>query len=292
MNEKNRSLLALIVSMAIYGTIGVFRNYIGLPSGLLAMLRGFVGALFLLLVVFVSRKRLSLPAIRRNLPILAVSGGLMGVNWILLFEAYRFTTVATATLCYYMAPVIIILMSPPVLRERLTVKKGVCAAVSVFGMVLVSGVLSAGDAGPGNTRGILLGLGAAVLYAAVILLNKKLRDIEAYDKTIVQLLAAAVVLVPYVLLTVDLAALSPTPLTVGMTAIVCVVHTGVAYTLYFGSMKALSAQTLALLSYIDPVVAVILSAAVLRERMTVPAVIGAVLLIGAAVVSELPERHI
>ena len=248
-----------------------------------------MGALCLLLAAAARKRRPDIPAIRRGLPVLLASGAVMGFNWILLFEAYRYTTVATATLCYYMAPVIIILLSPLVLRETLTVKKGVCAAVSVAGMVLVSGVLHAGSAGPGELRGVLLGLGAAARYAAVILLNKRLRDIGAYDRTIVQLLAAAAALLPYVLLTEDVGALSPTPLTLTITAVVCLVHTGAAYALYFGSMNALSAQTLAILSYIDPVVAVILSAAMLHEPMTIPAAIGAALLIGSAIVSELPE---
>lgn len=290
MNEKAKSTLMLTASMVIYGTIGIFRNYIALPSGCLAMLRGLFGALVLLAWMALRRIRPDGTAIRRNLPVLLVSGAVMGFNWILLFEAYNYTTVATATLCYYMAPVFLILLSPLLLRERLTVKKGLCAAVSLLGMVLISGVLDAGGMAPGEERGVLLGLGAAALYAAVIFLNKKLRDIGGYDRTVLQLFTAGAVLIPYVLLRGELSGPAPGARTAVMTAAVCVVHSGVAYALYFSSVRALSAHTLAILSYIDPLVAVILSAAVLREQMTLPAVIGAVLLLGSAAVSELAEK--
>jgi len=290
MRDKNKSIYMLISSMAIFGTIGIFRKFIPLPSATIALTRGAVGAVFLLLFVLLRGGRLDRAAIKRNFWLLVVSGAAMGVNWILLFEAYNFTSVATATLCYYMAPTFIILASPLVLKEKLTRKKLLCVIIALLGMVLVSGVLDAGY-GSGELRGVLLGLGAAVLYASVILMNKRLKNIGAYDKTIVQLLSAAIVLVPYLLLTGDLTGLSFTPITVVMLAIVCLVHTGFAYALYFGSMDKLPAHTLALFSYIDPVLAVLLSALLLREPITVLTVVGAVLVLGAAALGELSEKE-
>lgn len=290
MRGDNRSKLFLVLSMALFGTIGIFRKYIPLPSSLLAMSRGFIGMFFLLLVVAVRKQRPSWTAIKRNLLLLCISGVLIGFNWILLFEAYRYTTVATATLCYYMAPVFVILVSPFFFKERLTPKKILCIIVSLVGMVLVSGILQSGFVGVGELKGVLLGLGAAVLYASVIVLNKKFRDISAYDRTIVQLGAAAVVLIPYTLLTEELTGIVVTPFVVVMLIIVGVVHTGTAYALYFGSVARLKAQTIALFSYIDPVVAIILSAVLLREQIGVWGVVGAVLILGSTLISELPER--
>lgn len=290
-NDRTRATLMLIASSVIFGTVGFFRNYIDLPSALLAMLRGFFGAVFLLLILSLRKSRLAFRAIRNNLWLLLAAGALMGLNWIFLFEAYRYTTVAKAELCNYTAPVIIILLSPVVLRESLSVKKAVCALVALSGMVLVSGVLDTGAGDGVDFRGILFGLGSALLYAAVVLLNKKLTDIGAWDRTIVQLFAAAIILLPYVLLAGDFSEFAPTPLTLGMTAVVCLFHTSVAYALYFGSARTLPAQTLALLSYITPVVAVIFSTVVLRESMSFSALIGAVLLIGSAAVGELPEKQ-
>ena len=280
----------LTLSMIIFGTIGIFRRYIPLPSSLVAMTRGLTGMLFLLLVMVLRKRGMNRTAVRRKLGLLCLSGAAIGVNWILLFEAYNYTSVATATLCYYLAPMFVILASPLVVGERLTAKKLICVLTALLGMVFVSGVLESGG-GSSDLRGVLLGLGAAVLYASVVLMNKQLGDVPAYDRTIVQLGSSAAVLLPYVLLTENLGTLSFTPGTIALLLVVGVVHTGIAYALYFGSLMQLKAQTAAILSYIDPVVAVLLSALVLREHMSLLSGLGAVLVLGAAVVSELPSRR-
>ncbi len=286
MNATLKSTL----SMVIFGTIGIFRRYIPLPSSMVAMTRGIVGMLFLLAFLRIRKVKLNGAAIKKNLWTLIVSGAVMGVNWILLFEAYNYTSVATATLCYYLAPIFIIIVSPFLLKERITAKKLICVCVALLGMVFVSGILQTGFSGVSELKGVLLGVGAAALYATVVLLNKRLTDVPAYDRTILQLGAAGVALLPYVLLTENVAAMEFTGLSVVMLAIVCMVHTGVAYALYFGSLMDLKAQTAAILSYIDPVVAIILSALLLKENMGVLGLIGAVLILGAAIVSELPEK--
>ncbi|MBQ4265514.1 MAG: EamA family transporter [Clostridia bacterium] len=290
--EKNTraALLSLIGSMVIFGTIGVFRRHIPLPSSMIAMMRGLIGMSFLLLVLRVKHQKPDGKAIRRNAVMLLLSGALLGFNWILLFEAYRYTSVATATLCYYMAPILVMLLSPALLGERLTRKKALCVLAALAGMVLVSGVLQAGFAGGREVTGVLFGLGAAALYCGVILTNKRIRDISAYDKTIVQLGTSAALLLPYTLLTERITGMAITGGALAMLLLVGVVHTGVAYWLYFGSMGSLRAQTVALLSYIDPVVAIVLSALVLGERMTPGGALGALLVLGATIVSELPEK--
>ena len=159
--------------------------------------------------------------------------------------------------------------------------------VALIGMVLVSDILRVGFSDLSELKGVFLGLGAAVLYATVILLNKKLKDISAYDRTVVQLSAAFAVLVPYVFLTEDVTAISPTPLSIILLLVVGVIHTGLAYALYFGSMDKLPAQTVALYSYIDPILAVLLSALFLKETMSIGGVIGAILILGATMASEL-----
>ena len=278
----------LTLSMIIFGTIGIFRRYIPLPSSLVAMTRGLTGMLFLLLVMVLRKRGMNRAAVRRKLGMLFLSGAAIGVNWILLFEAYNYTSVATATLCYYLAPMFVILASPLVVGERLTAKKLICVLAALMGMVFVSGVLEAGG-GSSDLKGVLLGLGAAVLYASVVLMNKQLGDVPAWDRTIVQLGSSAAVLLPYVLLTEDVGALSFTPATLALLMVVGIVHTGMAYAMYFGSLMQLKAQTAAILSYIDPVVAVLLSALLLKEHMSLLSGLGAVLVLGAAIVSELPN---
>ena len=281
--KQNLAKLPLAVSMAIFGTIGIFVHYINMPSALIAFVRGALGAIFLIATAFITKKKLSGKAIKKNLLMLVLSGAFIGVNWILLFESYRYTTVAAATLCYYFAPIFVILASPIVLREKLDMKKIFCVLAAILGMVFVSGVITGGFTG---ITGILLALGAALFYATVILLNKKMKDIAPTDMTAVQLAAAAAVVLPYSLICENPTAVKFTPVPVMLLLIVGIVHTGIAYVLYFGSVNKLSSGTIAVFSYIDPILSVILSALILKEAMTVYTVIGAILILGATFVSE------
>lgn len=284
------AVVQFVLSMFIFGTIGIFRRWIPLPSSVVAMTRGLLGMLVLLLVLRLRKIRLNMAEIRKSFVLLCLSGAAMGVNWILLFEAYNYTSVAAATLCYYLAPMFVVLASPLLLHERLTRRKLLCVCVALLGMVFVSGILQTGVSGAGEIRGILLGVGAAAFYASVILMNKCLGSVPAYERTIVQLGAAGIVLLPYVLITEIPMQLQLTKAALPMLLVVCILHTGVAYMLYFGSLMHLKAQTAAILSYIDPLVAVALSALLLKEPMGLNGVIGAALVLGAAIVCELPER--
>jgi RarD protein len=295
--ETNRpgALLMLASSMLIFGTIGLFRRYIPLSSGLLAFSRGILGALFLGLFLMIRRlpeqrlKKRKGSWNRTSAPVfflLILSGALIGVNWILLFEAYNYTTVATATLCYYMQPTIVILLSPLFFHERLTAKKLVCAFLAVLGMFLVSGAAGEGIPQGDAFRGILCGLGAAVLYAAVVIMNKCIRNIDPYLKTILQLASASVCLLPYLAVTGQLSYVKLDGFSLFMLLVVGIVHTGIAYTLYFGSTDGLRAQTIALFSYIDPVSALFISVLFLHEPMGAAGLAGAVLILGAAFAAE------
>lgn len=291
MNKVRTEKIKLITSMCIFGTIGIFVRNIPLPSSIIAFARGFVGMIFLLAVMLVKKSPISVKNIKKNLVWLILSGAFLGMNWILLFEAYRFTSVATATLCYYLAPIIVILCSPFWLKEKLTLRKISCTVVALAGMVFVSGVLQNGIPKMEELKGILFGLGAAVLYAGIMLINKRMQGISAYDKTIVQLGISVVVILPYCLLTEDIGALPFSANVLFMLLVVGILHTGITYFLYFGAMGNLEAQTVAIISYMDPVVAVLISVFVLREGMDIGGLIGAVLILGAALVSELEPKN-
>ena len=284
--NNRRSVLMLIASMLIFGTIGVFRRYLPVSSGFLAFSRGILGGLCILAFLRLKKRKAEEKLPRRALPGLIVSGMLIGVNWMLLFEAYNYTTVAVATLCYYMQPTIVMLLSPLIFRERLTMKKSACAAAAMIGMVLVSGVIGDSGAQGGSLRGVLLGLGAAVFYSAVVIMNNRITGIDACRKTIVQLLSAGLVMVPYLLLTGSVSTEGFTPAATVLLLVVGIVHTGIAYVLYFGSMDGLRVQTVAILSYIDPVAALLFSAFLLREPLGIPGICGAVMIIGSAIISE------
>lgn len=283
MNGKGK----ILTSMAIFGTVGIFVRFIPMASAAIAFCRGVLGCAFLLALMALTDKKPTWADIRKNGWILAVSGAAIGINWILLFEAYRHTTVAIATICYYLAPAFVTLASPLV-GEKLSGKKLGCIGVAMVGMVFVSGVLQGNQ--ESSLLGVVLGVGAAVFYASVILMNKKISPISAYDKTFCQIGAASLVIVPYLLLTGDLSFSGMTPLGWGALLVLGIVHTGIAYALYFGGIKDVNAQTAAILSYLDPVLSILLSALILQERLDGFSITGAILILGSAFYSELPSR--
>ena len=284
-------MFQLILSMLIFGTIGIFRRSIPLSSAMIACVRGLIGAVFLYSLVKVKGGKPDANAIRKNILLLVISGCFIGGNWMLLFEAYNYTSVAVATLCYYMAPVIVILLSPIILKERLTKIKVLCILTALIGMVFVSDVPANGLPHASEAKGIICGLGAAVLYASVMMFNKKIKDINAYDKTMVQLFCAGAILLPYLAYKHELMSVSLTTQSIILLGIVSIFHTGITYALYFGSFDKLPAQTVALFSYIDPITAILLSAVLLHEQMSFSVMIGTVLIIASTLASELlPSR--
>ena len=289
--QDKKATYKLIIAMVIFGTIGLFVRYLSLPSSVIALFRGMGGTLFLLAAN--GRKTIFSGGMKKNLHWLLLSGAALGFNWILLFESYRYTSVAVSTLCYYLAPILVILASPVILKEKLTVKKILCVATALSGMVCLSGVLQTGVPQGAELKGILFGLAAAVLYACIVMLNKQINSISGIEKTVFQLGISALVLLPYCLLTVDGTVVHFDGKTVLLLAIVAIVHTGLAYALYFDALGKIPGQTAAILSYIDPVVAVLASVLLLQEPMLPVEAIGAVLILGAAVISEvqLPRKE-
>ncbi len=275
--------------MAIFGTIGLFVKFIDLPSTVIALSRGALGTLFLLVVVQFMRRRMDTESIRRNFKHLLIAAVALGFNWIFLFEAYRLTSIATATLAYYMAPVILILLSPLILKERVGLAKWICVICALIGMSLIAGIWEGSD--QIALSGIVMGLLAACFYATIVINNKFLNGLNPYDSAIVQLGIAALVLLPYVAFTVDFTSLSLDTQTIGLTLIVGIVHTGVAYWLYFSALPKLEAARIAIFSYIDPAIAILLSVFVLMEPITTAGVIGAVLILGAALTSEFVGKN-
>ena len=281
-----RAYAMMIASLVIVGTIGVFRRFIPLSSAMIATFRGLIGAASLYAFVRLRKKgrwpRLS----RGQWAGLVASGACIGINWLLLFDAFEHTTIAKATLCYYLQPTLVLLSSPLAFGERLTGKKLICAAVALMGMVLVSGVLEAGGGSTNDLRGVLLALGAAGFYTLVVILNKKVTGVDPFQKTVIQLLCAALVLVPGLVVRGEFAGFALTPATAALLLTVGVIHTGLAYAMYFGSMNGLKAQTISTLGYIDPIVAMLTSAVFLGERLSLMGMLGAVMILGSALVSE------
>ena len=285
MKQLKSPRLMLIASMTIFGTLGLFVRNISVSSGELSLYRAVLAALLIVVFLLVTNQKIPFSNIKKEIPLLLASGVAMGINWILLFEAYKYTTVSAATLSYYFAPVIVTVVCPILFREKLTVKQLLCFVMSTLGLVMIIGI---GDLGGGNDiTGILFGLGAAVFYATVVLLNKFIKNVEGIHRTFLQFLSAIVILIPYVMLTsgITLGSLNTTGwinlLIVGL------IHTGVTYCMYFSSLKELPGQKAAILSYIDPLVAVLISVTILGETMTLWQVIGGIFILGFTLWNEI-----
>ena len=289
MKKQNRSVWMLITSMFIFGTLSPFVRNISVSSGELALYRAILAAVCIGGYLLFSKQPIHLKSIRKELILLLLSGGAMGFNWILLFEAYKYTTVSVATLSYYFSPVIVTIACPLLFREKMTKKQLICFVMSTIGLILitVTGNMSAGGR---DLIGIGFGLGAAVLYATVVLLNKFIKNVAGIHRTFLQFLSAILVLVPYVALTsgVTLGAMNATGwiclLVVGL------IHSGIAYCLYFSSLTDLPGQKAAILSYIDPLVAVVISVTVLGEALRPLQILGGSLILGFTLWNELPGR--
>ena len=286
MTTHNRARVMMAFASFVFGTLALFTRNIAVASSELALYRAVLASLLLGGYLLLSRQKIAFASIRKQLPLLLLSGAAMGFNWILLFEAYRYTTVSVATLSYYFAPVIVTVACPILFRERLTKKQILCFVMSTLGLVLITGI---GDlsAGSSHGKGILFGLGAACLYATVVLLNKFIRDVGDIPRCLFQFLSAILVLTPYVAATSGFH-----PEVLNGTGWLCLLvvglfHTGITYCLYFSALKDLSGQEVSILSYVDPLVAVLISVLVLGESITPIQLLGGALILGFTLWNEL-----
>ncbi|STO30925.1 aromatic amino acid exporter [Fusobacterium necrogenes] len=284
MNAKLRNITAML----IFGTIGLFVKNIELSSSEIALTRGFIGGVTLILATIFFKKKISFEAIKNNMYLLIFSGLAVGLNWIFLFQGYKYTSISNATLSYYFAPVFVTILAPFVLKEKLTLSKFLCVLMALVGMFCIVGVDRIN--GGSDLIGIFYGLLAAGFYASVILMNKFLKGIDSIEITVVQLISATITLLPYVLYVEGLGILSVSSASIPYILILGIVHTGIAYLLYFSSLQGLKGQTIAVLSYIDPVFAIIISAVILKEQLGFLQIIGGVLILGSSFISEFLNR--
>lgn len=281
----NKQKLLFALAMLIFGSIGLFVRTLPFTSSQIALARGLIGSAFLFASSFILKKGLSFKRIRNNLKVLLPLGIMLGFNWILLFQAYRYTSIANATVSYYCAPVIVMLLTPVVLKEPLTRTNVLCIFAAMAGMVCISGAGGALDRQ--NLIGVAYGFGGAVFYAAIVLTNKFLKDISDFESAFTQLFIAALALLPYVLLTDGIRLAGASAGAVLLLILVGMVHTGFSYLLYFASLPRLDSRTIATFSYIDPISAILLSSLFLAEPITLVQAAGAVLILGATLVNEL-----
>lgn len=273
------------LSMMIFGTLGLFTRHISLHSGELALYRAILALLFIVIYLLTIKQKIDFESIKKEIPLLLLSGIALGMNWVLLFEAYRYTTISIATLSYYFAPVIVTIVCPFLFHEELTKKQIICFCMSTLGLIMIIGCDKLQD-GQSQLLGILFGLGAAVFYAGVVILNKTIKNVAGIQRTFLQFLSSLVILIPYVLLTENIQITDLDQIGWICLVIVGIIHTGFTYCLYFSSLKELTGQEASLLSYIDPLMAVFVSVCILGESMSFIQMLGGILILGFTFINE------
>lgn len=297
---KMNATIKVLISMLLWGSIGVFVKNISLDSVEIAFFRGIIGSIFLAVVLFIKNYRKNNPLSeveeatkvdvndkktdKKNTVLLMVSGMVIGLNWVFLFNSYKYITVANSTIIYYLAPVIVIFVSPIFLKEKLTLKKVVAVMCAMFGLFLILKTQSSSSANIDLTKGIINAFSAACLYASVIILNKFIKNVDDYKRTFVQLLMASIILLPLVIMRNQIEFDSAKSIV--FMIILGIAHTGIAYCLYFSAMKDLKAQSIAILGYIDPASSIFFSIFLLKEAFSIWQLIGGAIILIAAFVAE------
>lgn len=285
MKKQMNAKIMLGLSMAIFGTLGLFTRNIAVSSAELALYRAILAATLIMGYLGITKQKIDVKGIKKEILLLLFSGMAMGINWILLFEAYRYTTISAATLSYYFAPVIVTVVCPFLFREKLTKKQVICFVMSTLGLVLIIGIENIGNTGT-DIIGILFGLSAAVFYATVIILNKFINNVTGIHRTLLQFLAAILILIPYVATTGGSSLGKLNGLGWMCLLVVGLIHTGITYCMYFSALKEMRGQEAAILSYIDPLVAVLVSVLILGEHMTIMQVVGGAFILGFTLWNE------
>ena len=274
-----------ILSMLIFGTNGILVHHISLASSQIILMRTLIGGLLLTLIVLL-RGGFDRAGIRADLLPLLLGGSVLGLNWVALFEAYRQLNVSLATLIYYVGPILVLLFSPVLFREKLNSRKITSVVLVAVGLVCISGSIALRGM---SMRGLLTAVVSALFYAAVIIFNKRITNTGGLQTAALELDIAFVIVLIYMMLTVGLP--HPAVSDIPWIAVIGLVNTGLAYLLYFSGLQKLPAQSAALISYVDPVSALVFSALFLHETMTPVQILGAVLIIGGAVFGELKSRN-
>ncbi len=276
------SSLKYFISVFLYGTLGFFLAFIDVNSEFVVFCRGTLGCLFILLLLAIKKEKLDIEAIKKNFKYLVICGISLGLNEIFLFIGYKYA-VSLASLGNYTAPITIIIISAILYKDKLSLKQILCIIASFIGIIFLTGVFSNNNS---DIRGLIFGLCGSIGFVTLVFMNKKLRDIGAYDKTIVQLLFSSLTTLPLIFINKSYL-ISYDIKTISILLMLGIIHTGFAYCLYFDSINTLTPIKIAIIGYVEPVMSVLIGALLLNESMDIYKIIGAILILGSAIISEL-----
>ena len=295
--DIKRERLKLTLISATFGTVGLFTHFIPLSSAAIVFYRALLGGAFIVVMMKLSGIDIDIKSMRDNLIVLIFTGFFMALNWVLQFEAFKVSSVAIGTVCYNMMPIFLLTIASFMFNEKITLKSGLCILIATIGVILVSNVVNVGIKS-NEVLGCVYGILGAIFYALIVTFNRKLSQIRTHDKVIFQFAFSTLIMAIYVGLIekksffID----SNLPRNEIVIGVVCMLilsflHTGFCYVHYFNAVSRLKAETVAILTYIDPVVALFLSYFVLKENMTALQFLGAVMILGSTLFNELSKTN-
>lgn len=283
----NKAFSKMIFAMLIFGSNGIVASQIALASTEITFLRTLIGSLLLLCVFLGKREHFTLHRQRKDALFLFLSGASMGASWLFLYEAYQQLGVSMTILIHYTAPAMVMLLSPLFFKEKLNLPKCIGLGIVLLGIFCIN---SQPDAGGRNLWGLFCAAMSAVLYASMVIANKKVAKIQGLENVVWQMLFALLTIVVFFLLRGNTLLIRIPPGSLPFVLILGILNGGIANYLYFSSLGRLPVQTVAVFSYLDPLTAVVLSALLLGESMNGLQYIGAACILGGALYADLAGR--
>lgn len=280
-----KALIKYLCALILFGLNGIVASHISMNSYEIVFLRTLIGSILLILLFLIGKGKFHIRTNKRDTLFIVLSGIAMGASWMFLYEAYQQIGVSFSSLLYYCGPVIVMVLSPLIFKEKFTVPKIVGFVTVLAGIVLVNGATSVGM----NKWGIFCGGMSALMYFFMVTLNKQAKKINGMENSVIQLVVSFLTVAVFVgfkeafVIHVPNGAW-PWILVLG------IVNTGIGCYLYFSPLSKLPVQTVAICGYLEPLSAVVFAAVLLRERMTPLQIIGAICIIGGAMIGELYKK--
>lgn len=281
--------IKLIMIFICFGSIGILTAFIPLSSYAIVFYRALFGFAFIISATFILKKQYRVDLIIKNMKMLLISGFLMGFNWVFMFMSMKVASVSLGTVCYNTSPIFMVLIAAIILKDKITKKSILCILLGLVGVVLVSDLLINGFK-EHIFLGVIFGLIGALFYGLVVILNKKLVELNSYEKVSVQFLISAIIMIPFIIFDSDSSFLFGYSdnfiMALIFLLIVGLFITGYLYILYFDCVSILPAKTVAIYTYIDPVVALLLSNIILHEKFNTFQIFGTILILLATIINE------
>ncbi|MCT4662965.1 MAG: DMT family transporter [Tissierellales bacterium] len=279
-----KSFINIVIAMTLWGSLGIFIKNINLPSIEIAFFRAFIAVILLLLSRPIYKSNAQTVSTKSRW-LLVLSGIALGLNWVFLFNAYKYTTITNATISYYSAPILVIVFSVILGKETMTIQKIFSLVMASIGLVVIVSQTSSTQLGIYNhAQGILSALAAAILYASVILINNDIKSIPGFERTLIQLMVSTITLLPFVIYRSNIMSISLK--SISLLVVVAFFHTYIPYLLYFSNIKKVKLHQAALLSYIDPVSAIIFGLLIFSEPLTLGHAIGGLFILGPVFINS------